>query len=111
MPTSAARGSKKSNPNQPPNMTSIYDLDLGEPVPMDELADELRSNENTPLVRGLLQWMRRESIGGYSAAAERSADDKPGTAFQLGGAQAWREVAESIWQMASTDPDSSDPDS
>ena len=105
MPTSAARGSKKSNPNQPPNMTSIYDLDLGEPVSMDELADELRSNESTPLVRGLLQWMRREAIGGFGAAAALASEDKPGQQFQLGGAQAWCEAAESIWRMSSTDPE------
>jgi hypothetical protein len=105
MPTSAARVSTNSNPNQPPDMLSIYDLDLGEPVSAEDLADELRSNESTPLVRGLLQWMRREAIGGFGAAAALASEDKPGQQFQLGGAQAWSEAAESIWRMASTDPD------
>lgn len=105
MPTSDARALKKSNPNKPPEMIPIHEIDLGEPVSTDELADELRSNESTPLVRGLLQWMRRESIGGFGAAAALAAEDKPGQQFQLGGALAWQEAAESIWRMASTDLD------
>jgi hypothetical protein len=86
-------------------MTSIHDLDLGEPVSMEELADELRSNESTPLVRGLVQWMRREAIGGFAAAAALASEDKPGQQFQLGGAQAWNEAAEAVWRLASTDLD------
>jgi hypothetical protein len=76
--------------------------DYGEPVPVEDLADELRGARDSRLLLGLLQYVRREALACYSRAAEEAADGKP-AAFQLGAGRALEELLGGLGRLAMED--------